>query len=187
MRSATRAAPVTSASSRSTANSSPPSREAVSSLRRLDRTRCAVSTRTWSPAAWPRLSLIVLKLSRSMNSTAVFVAFRRSRACSTRSRKRLRLASLVSGSWNAWKVSFCSRALRSRRSRVFRTTPVVSKSPLPLLATVSTGIHVPSGWRMRHSPLTRLPGDSIARSTRERSCPTSSGWARSVRGVFRSS
>ena len=49
-------------SSSSTANSSPPKRAAVSAPRMLASSRRATSISTSSPAAWPRLSLIVLEV-----------------------------------------------------------------------------------------------------------------------------
>ena len=54
-----------------TANSSPPSRATVSSSRSCSPIRRATSSRTASPAWWPRVSLMSLKRSRSMTSTAV--------------------------------------------------------------------------------------------------------------------
>ena len=68
--SATRIASVASARSSSTANSSPPSR-ASTSVRR-SRLRSAVPTLAIrsSPAEWPSESLMYLKLSRSIASTA---------------------------------------------------------------------------------------------------------------------
>jgi len=71
MRSATRAAAVTSASSSKTANSSPPSLAAVSSVRRPTDERDAPSRQHMVPGGMARLSLMVLKLSRSMKRTAV--------------------------------------------------------------------------------------------------------------------
>ena len=53
-----------------TANSSPPSRAHVSSGRRQLSSRRATSISSSSPAAWPRLSLTVLKSSRSTKRTA---------------------------------------------------------------------------------------------------------------------
>ena len=53
-----------------TGNSSPPMRATVSSSRRLARRRAAISTSSLSPTAWPRLSLMRLKRSRSTNITA---------------------------------------------------------------------------------------------------------------------
>ena len=61
---------LTTSSSRM-ANSSPPKRAAVSVARMLVARRSATSRRTSSPAAWPRLSLIVLKSSRSRKMTAM--------------------------------------------------------------------------------------------------------------------
>ena len=61
---------LTTSSSR-IANSSPPKRAAVSLARMLVARRSATSRRTSSPAAWPRLSLIVLKSSRSRKMTAM--------------------------------------------------------------------------------------------------------------------
>ena len=81
--------------------------------------------RRWSPAAWPRLSLTSLKPSRSRNSTATDGVWRlvRSRAWSTRSLNRARLASAVSESWKAWWTSWSSSWRRSQMSRVLRTSP----------------------------------------------------------------
>src|SRR4051794_4525805 len=59
-----------SSSSQSTTNSSPPKRATLSPDRTAPLSRSATCTRSWSPAAWPRLSLIHLKRSRSRNSTA---------------------------------------------------------------------------------------------------------------------
>jgi hypothetical protein len=99
--------------SSSTANSSPPRRAAVSVGRRQPWSRRAAAISSWSPAAWPRLSLTCLKSSRSMNSTA----------SSTRSANRVRLARPVSPSWKAWWTSLASSFLRSETSRVFSTRP----------------------------------------------------------------
>ena len=51
-------------------NSSPPRRAIVSLGAQAARRRWPTCTSSWSPAAWPRLSLTTLKRSRSMNSTA---------------------------------------------------------------------------------------------------------------------
>ena len=74
-------------------------RRGCSSPRRLP-----TSSSTWSPAAWPRLSLIVLKSSRSMKMTARPMSSRRARATAwrTRSANSARLARPVTGSWKAW-------------------------------------------------------------------------------------
>ena len=52
-------------------NSSPPNRPSMSRSRTTDRSRSLITRSSSSPTAWPRLSLITLKLSRSMNSTAI--------------------------------------------------------------------------------------------------------------------
>ena len=52
------------------ANSSPPSRATSSLPRTTARSRCATPTSSSSPAGWPCRSLIALKPSRSMQSTA---------------------------------------------------------------------------------------------------------------------
>ena len=87
-----------------TANSSPPKRAAVSLARMLVPRRLPTSSRTRSPAAWPRLSLIVLKSSRSMKMTARPMWSRRARATAwrTRSANSARFARPVTGSWKAW-------------------------------------------------------------------------------------
>ncbi len=104
-----------SRSSSSTPNSSPPSRATVSPGRTQRPSRAPTAARSRSPAAWPRLSLTTLKSSRSMNKTPVRSPVRRarSRAWSTRSLNSRRLASPVSGSWNAWWESCPSRAVSS--------------------------------------------------------------------------
>ena len=58
------------------ANSSPPNRAAVSISRTASSRRPATCRSTSSPAAWPRLSLIVLKSSRSRKMTAMLPASR---------------------------------------------------------------------------------------------------------------
>ena len=69
--------------------------------------RSVTATSSSSPAAWPRLSLTVLKLSRSRNSTARWPP----RAARPRERvldaveEQARLARPVSESWNAWCAS----------------------------------------------------------------------------------
>ena len=57
-------------SSSITTNSSPPRRATVSPSRTQDSRRCATCCSSKSPMSWPRVSLRVLKLSRSMNSSA---------------------------------------------------------------------------------------------------------------------
>ena len=96
--------------SRTSTNSSPPHRATVSLGRdgAQDAPPAARSAR--SPASWPCSSLISLKPSRSMNSTAMRWSLRldAARACSSRSSSSARLARPVSGSWRA------SWALRAR-------------------------------------------------------------------------
>ena len=97
MRSATTSAPAASeAPSASTTNSSPPRRPTVSSWRMALVNRAATAANSWSPAAWPKVSLTSLKLSRSKKRTATGVCSRRDRASiwSIRSRIRARLGKL---------------------------------------------------------------------------------------------
>ena len=76
----------------STANSSPPMRAARSSGRRPATMRPAASDSSWSPASWPRVSLMALKSSRSRNSTTGSPPVRAScNRASTRSANRVRL------------------------------------------------------------------------------------------------
>src|SRR5512132_107214 len=64
------ASPSSATSGTSTANSPPPSRAARSPGPRQPRSCSATTRRTSSPEEWPRLSLIVLKSSRSSSSRA---------------------------------------------------------------------------------------------------------------------
>ena len=102
-------------SSNRNVNSSPPNRATVSIGRSsvLSRSPSAASRR--SPTAWPRVSLISLKLSKSRNMTASWVPERRARSSATpsRSRNSARLGSPVSWSWSAWWASSASARLRS--------------------------------------------------------------------------
>src|SRR5436190_1958459 len=79
-------------SSMRSANSSPPRRATVSSARAQMRRRSAAAIRSWSPAAWPRLSFTSLKPSRSRKSTATSRLPRRWRTLWTRSLKSARFA-----------------------------------------------------------------------------------------------
>jgi hypothetical protein len=54
----------------SAANSSPPSRASTSDSRSRARRTVATRAITWSPAAWPRVSLMYLKWSRSSSTSA---------------------------------------------------------------------------------------------------------------------
>ena len=82
-----------------TTNSSPPRRPSASVSRTTPSRRAATARSSWSPAPWPSVSLICLKLSRSMNSAATGVWLRRARTsiCSTRSRISVRFGRPVSG------------------------------------------------------------------------------------------
>jgi hypothetical protein len=108
---------------------------------------------TSSPTGCPRLSLIVLKSSRSMNMTPIGVrsSERRDSACATRSAKRARFASPVTESWNAWWASCRSNALRSLMSREFRTTPRMCSSSIRLECRISNSSSVPSRCTSVHS------------------------------------
>ncbi|MCY1443729.1 hypothetical protein D9M71_601570 [compost metagenome] len=94
----------------STANSSPPRRATRSFSRSCARTRVATLTSTSSPAAWPWLSLMSLKLSLSRNSSAMcsryLLALRSVRL--SRPSKKARLGKPVKLSWLAWwaRLSF---------------------------------------------------------------------------------
>ena len=183
MRSAARdASASSSSSSRRMVNSSPPRRATVSPARTHDFRRSATSTSKASPAWWPRLSLITLKLSRSRNSTATR-CFRRS-ACATarwsRSRKRVRLGNPVSESWSAWCSSAASACLRRLMSVLMPMTalglPLASSLSAQRLAT-TTG--VPSRRVCSSSPSQRPLRTSSAlisaRGIGNRVCKTACG------------
>ena len=82
-----------------------------------------------SPAAWPKLSLISLKLSRSMKRTPAAHCFpwQRSSASSSRSWKETRLGRPVSGSWKAMCWSW--RRASSRASEAFRRSVMSATIP----------------------------------------------------------
>ena len=88
-------------------NSSPPWRLTVSASRTADDRRCATVFSTSSPSAWPSVSLIGLKLSRSRNSSARRLPRRLALAiaCAQRSSSSARLGSCVSGSSSAERDS----------------------------------------------------------------------------------
>ena len=139
-------------------NSSPPSRAARSEPRRTDRSRSATATRSSSPAPWPRLSLMVLKSSRSRNRAAIEPGLRalgkRRRVAST---NRRRLVRPVRGSWKAWKLSCASSARRSATSRSSRPTRPTSRA-----STSSDSRAVPSGRRPARPP--SASGPSVTRA-----------------------
>lgn len=70
-------------SSRSTANSSPPTRATVSEARKRLVSRSATPRRSSSPAAWPRASFTILKSSRSTKAMAMPAPYRRCRRWAT--------------------------------------------------------------------------------------------------------
>lgn len=82
----------------SATNSSPPMRATKSSARRVECNRCAAARITASPAWCPNPSLIVLTLSRSMNSTAARVGESVCSARDIRASAYARLGSPVSES-----------------------------------------------------------------------------------------
>ena len=121
---------------------------------------------------------MVLKSSRSRNTTATLWCSLRVRAiaCRTRSANSARFARPVTGSWNAWWVSCSSNALRSLMSRQLSTMPPTCSSPSRLVQLTSNSCGVPSrctrvhcsdlrllasegGARRRASAATRSPSD----------------------------
>ena len=122
-----------------TTNSSPPRRLTVSCPRTDCVSRAATERNSPSPMWWPKVSLMLLKRSRSMNSTAT-CAFT-ARACASAACKRCshseRLGSSVSTSWCARKRMRSSLSLRSVMSMAmpmwFATAP-----PLPPSRTADT-------------------------------------------------
>ena len=149
-------------SSNRTANSSPPSRAAVSLARISPTSRAATSRRSSSPASCPSESLTSLNSSRSRKSTArPGATSRRASACSSRSRNRSRLARPVRPSWKAW----CRRDSSSRRcsvtSRTVSTIPPTASSPRRSRSTTST-----STEEVPHSRSNRPDHDGRSASSR---------------------
>jgi hypothetical protein len=108
------APPALETPSSKTVNSSPPMRATMSvDLKHLSR-RWLTAKRSWSPTSCPKESLIILKLSRSRNSTATTSSHCRvrARASSRRSKNRARFGRPVNGSWKARCSSSSSSALR---------------------------------------------------------------------------
>src|SRR5205085_1070900 len=68
MRSASATPPATSVPGRTSANSSPPQRPALSTSRTTSCTVCANTRNARSPVGWPKRSLIVLNRSRSAST-----------------------------------------------------------------------------------------------------------------------
>ena len=131
------------------ANSSPPSRAAVSSGRRQPERFVATRLRSWSPSPCPRLSFTVLKSSRSMNSTASWepVWAIRARACSSRSWNNALLASPVSESWNARYSSSSSQPV-----------PVGDVAEAPDPADDPAGDRLRPGGQLDGAPVLELEG-----------------------------
>ena len=138
--------------STSTTNSSPPNRPTVSPSRRMLVSRLATRRRSWSPAAWPRVSLTSLKLSRSRKRADTGAFSRRSRSiiCSSRSRISARFGSPVRESWKAW---YSSCAVRLRMSHIARARPVPS---VRMSRAMSRLIVTPPSRRMRALSLDRM-------------------------------
>ena len=107
------------------ANSSPPTRATVSWLRTVSTSRWLTCWMRSSPAAWPRVSLTVLKWSRSTKNMHTGSPTRRDRtsSCSTRSSKSRRLGSPVRASCQAMCETFSSS------SRFCRAVAAWSASP----------------------------------------------------------
>ena len=154
------------------ANSSPPSRATVSALRAQARNRSATAMSSRSPSPWPRLSFTVLKSSRSRKRTVTGVPRRWASASAwlTRSRNRARLASPVSGSWNAWWVSCSSSRRRSLTSRVLSTTPF-TVGVVQQVGREDLGVQ-PGAVGLAEAPLDRA-GDArrLRRGAKERGRP----------------
>ena len=172
----------------STANSSPPSRATVSEGRMSFSSRRAIATSRRSPTEWPRLSLTVLKRSRSRNSTAKVPLWPRCSAESAiprRSRKRLRLARAVSPSWKASWTSCSSARLRAEMSLIEPairiTRPRPSRTSAPRVATHSAE---PSRQRMRCSRATweSPAAAAAAKAARSRSRSPSATQANQLSG-----
>ena len=130
---------------RITKNSSPPKRARKLSGPIPWRISSPARTRTVSPCAWPRPSLIDLKRSRSMNTVANVspLAFAPSMARSSASSAASRLARPVSGSCRAWNRSrfSCSStasatATRSARSRTSSSTSSPGVPPSPQASAI---------------------------------------------------
>ena len=114
----------------------------------------------------------------------------RVRACSTRSRKRLWLARLVSESWSAWWASWSSRRRRSVTSRKHHTRP--DDLALDEVRLASSGRRPArrgsGGRRGSRPPGARRARRSCRRTSRGwRAARARSRWRRRRRGVARRS
>ena len=114
----------------STTNSSPPWRLTVSAPRTADSSRRAASCSTWSPLAWPSVSLICLKLLRSRNSSARREPRRLAFAIAwaKRSSSSTRLGNSVSGSNSAERDASLNACVAVSASAWARKTASVSCS-----------------------------------------------------------
>ncbi len=140
-----------------TRNSSPPSRNRVSSLRNVFFSAAATRSRQASPAMCPNRSLMSLKLSTSRKITAAPAA--RTRSISSRSRRRF--ASAVSGSrstsWRrrSWDTSSsrlrCSRCCDDDSSMTTRIARAMSRSA-PASRNEAYGMVWPSAARSHSAP-----------------------------------
>ena len=106
-------------------NSSPPCRLTVSELRTQERSLRATERSNSSPIAWPRESLMCLKRSKSMNSSATELPLRCARmmACSSRSLNKVRFGTSVRLSCNASRASFCDSSRAAVTSCATITAP----------------------------------------------------------------
>jgi hypothetical protein len=127
------------------ANSSPPRRARVSSARTADCSSRPTSRMSWSPAAWPRLSLTALKPSRSRKTTATSPPLRavRRSASSSRSVNSARLASPVRTSE---KASVARSASVRRTRRAANAAATAAAAPLSTRCS-STCSESPTGTR----------------------------------------
>ena len=124
-RRAAASAPAASERCTSSTNSSPPRRATLSIWRTPAARRSPISTSTRSPKAWPRVSLMCLKWSRSSCSSAKGSPSRAASASarSTRSASSARLGRPVSASvWASVSMRWLA-AMRSVMSRNDQTRP----------------------------------------------------------------
>ncbi len=112
-------------------NSSPPKRATTSDARTTDLMRRATSISSWSPLAWPRLSLTSLKWSRSSSSKAMPSPLRCAclLACCQRSSRMRRFGRPVSASKLACSQIKASLCLRAPTSCIALTSRQASSRP----------------------------------------------------------
>ena len=169
----TRSAAVPAGSWMTRANSSPPSLATVSPARTVSLSRSATATSRVSPAACPRVSLTVLKSSRSTRITLLTEPSARARR--SRRLNSTRFGSWVSASWVAlWSSRSSSRWLsrnavicRSTTSAVIRTAPPAttgaSRSPdhsvvISRASTAATAAYGRTLNDRRRSPVSAVAG-----------------------------